>query len=46
MTVNDELAKEVIIEVSRAIAHYLSNKWTSEQFITRMRQIVKALNLG
>lgn len=43
MTVNENLADQVLNEITRAAIAYLTNACTAEQFIIRLRMIVKAI---
>jgi hypothetical protein len=45
MTENDRLADEVSKELIYAIAMFQSRQWTTEKFLLRLQQIMKAANL-
>ena len=45
MSENERLANELVVEIGRAVAMYQVNQWTAEQFLIRLRQIIKAANL-
>jgi hypothetical protein len=45
MTENERLADELLLEFRRAEAKYVHDDWTAEQFLARLRIIIKAANL-
>lgn len=42
MTENEQLADQMLNEITRAALAYLTNKWTAEQFLLRLRAILRA----
>lgn len=43
MTENERLANECLIEIQRAMIAFLNNQWSAEQFVIRLKMILKIL---